>query len=118
MLSIHCRLYAWDCESASWKERGRGNLRFNDTVRNEKLCSRLGKKRELVISYLIDAVLCCSVMRTSGALRVILNTHLVAGMKFELANDQCLRFTNIDGIFLIKASPTKRPITLSVYKQQ
>ena len=41
-------------------------------------------------------------MRTAGALRVILNTHLVAGMKFELANEQCLRFTNVEGIFLIK----------------
>lgn len=45
---------------------------------------------------------CITVMRTAGALRVILNTHLVAGMKFELANEQCLRFTNVEGIFLIK----------------
>lgn len=41
-------------------------------------------------------------MRTTGALRVILNAHLVAGMKFELANDNCLRFTNVDGIYMIK----------------
>lgn len=41
-------------------------------------------------------------MRTSGVLRVILNAHVVAGMKVELANDNCLRFTNVDGIYLIK----------------
>ncbi len=41
-------------------------------------------------------------MRTTGALRVILNAHLVAGMKFEPANDNCLRFTNVDGIYMIK----------------
>ena len=41
-------------------------------------------------------------MRTSGVLRVILNAHIVAGMKFELANDNCLRFTNVDGIYLVK----------------
>ncbi len=41
-------------------------------------------------------------MRTSGALRVILNAHIMAGMKFELSNEQCLRFSNVDGIYLIK----------------
>ena len=39
---MHCRLYQWDSDMSSWKERGRGNLRFNDTIKNDKLCSRLG----------------------------------------------------------------------------
>lgn len=41
-------------------------------------------------------------MRTSGALRVILNAHIVAGMKFELVNNHCLQFTYVDGIYMIK----------------
>lgn len=86
VLSIHGKLYAWDTDSANWTEKGRGFLRLNDVRKNDKLCSRL-------------------VMRTTGALRVILNAHLVAGMKFEPANDNCLRFTNVDGIYMIKANP-------------
>lgn len=86
VLSIHGKLYAWDTEKTSWIEKGRGHLRLNDVIKNDRLCSRL-------------------VMRTSGALRVILNAHVVAGMKFELANDNCLRFTNVDGIYMIKANP-------------
>lgn len=43
-------------------------------------------------------------MRTSGAHKVILNVPLVAGMKFELSNENKLRFTAIDGIYLIKVS--------------
>ncbi|CAG2100412.1 unnamed protein product [Medioppia subpectinata] len=45
------------------------------------------------------------VMRTSGALRVILNAHVVSGMRFDVSNEQCLRFTNVDGIYLIKGAP-------------
>ncbi|KAI2806144.1 hypothetical protein RDWZM_009288 [Blomia tropicalis] len=86
VLSIHGKLYAWDAEKTLWLEKGRGYLRLNDVMKDEKLCSRL-------------------VMRTTGALRVILNAHIVAGMKFELANDNCLRFTYVDGIYLIKANP-------------
>ena len=41
-------------------------------------------------------------MRTAGSLKVILNTSIVAGMKFELSKERCLQFTNIDGIYLIK----------------
>jgi hypothetical protein len=43
-------------------------------------------------------------MRTAGSLKVILNTSIVAGMKFELSKERCLQFTNIDGIYLIKVS--------------
>ncbi|CAG2174330.1 unnamed protein product, partial [Oppiella nova] len=84
VLSMHCRLYAW--ETDTWRERGRGCLRLNDVIKDEKLCSRI-------------------VMRTSGALRVILNAHLVSGMRFDMSNEQCLRFTNVDGIYLIKGAP-------------
>lgn len=41
-------------------------------------------------------------MRTVGALRLILNANIVAGMTFELANENCLRFTYVDGIYMLK----------------
>lgn len=41
-------------------------------------------------------------MRTAGAYRLILNALIVAGMTFELDNENCLRFTYIDGIYMIK----------------
>ncbi|RWS30245.1 ran-binding protein 3-like isoform X1 [Leptotrombidium deliense] len=83
VLQIYCKLYSWESSGSSWKERGKGLLRLNDKIKDDKLCSRL-------------------VMRTSGSLKVILNSIIVAGMKFELSNEQCLRFTNLDGIYLIK----------------
>lgn len=45
------------------------------------------------------------VMRTSGSLKVILNASIVGGMKFGISGENCLRFANIDGIYLVKASP-------------
>lgn len=86
VLSIHGRLYAWDTDKASWVEKGRGPLHLNDVMKDEKLCSRL-------------------VMRTAGAYRLILNALIVAGMTFELASENCLRFTYVDGIYMIKANP-------------
>ena len=41
-------------------------------------------------------------MRTAGAYRLILNALIVAGMTFELASENCLRFTYVDGIYMIK----------------
>ena len=58
------------------------------------------KKRIFLLE--ISLSLCLLVMRTTGVLRVILNAHIVAGMKFDFANDNCLRFTYVDGIYLIK----------------
>ncbi|KPM04077.1 hypothetical protein QR98_0025160 [Sarcoptes scabiei] len=43
-------------------------------------------------------------MRTVGALRLILNANIVAGMTFELANENCLRFTYVDGIYMLKGN--------------
>lgn len=42
VLSIHGKLYAWDADKTNWTEKGRGHLRLNDVVKNDKLCSRLG----------------------------------------------------------------------------
>ncbi|XP_015783632.1 ran-binding protein 3 [Tetranychus urticae] len=83
VLQIFCKLYLWDSATAFWKEKGKGMLRLNDKMKDDKLCSRL-------------------VMRTAGSLKVILNASIVSGMKFELSNEKCLRFTCIDGIYLFK----------------
>ena len=104
VLSIHGKLYAWDAEKTLWLEKGRGYLRLNDVMKDEKLCSRLGNFIFTFLRLTLFFTLFYSVMRTTGALRVILNAHIVAGMKFELANDNCLRFTYVDGIYLIKVS--------------
>lgn len=50
VLSIHGRLYAWDTDKASWVEKGRGPLHLNDVMKDEKLCSRLGKCCHFFIS--------------------------------------------------------------------
>ncbi|KAI1282162.1 Ran-binding protein 3 [Halotydeus destructor] len=83
VLQVHCKLYSWEAETALWKEKGKGFLKLNDRMKDDKLCSRL-------------------VMRTAGSLKVILNCSLVVGMKFTLTADKHFRFTNVDGIFLVK----------------
>lgn len=83
VMHIYCKLFHWDCDQSAWKERGKGNLRLNDKY-EERTSSRL-------------------IMRTAGSLKLILNCLIISGMKFELTNDsKCLRFSNVDGIYLIK----------------
>ncbi|XP_050668286.1 ran-binding protein 3 isoform X2 [Leptidea sinapis] len=86
VLQILCRLFAW--ESGSWRERGRGALRLNDT---ECGGSRL-------------------VARVAGSLRVVLNTKLWPDMVVERAGTKSLRITAADAqlqikLFLIMGSP-------------
>lgn len=83
VMHIYCKLFHWDSAQSAWKERGKGNLRLNDKY-EERTSSRL-------------------IMRTAGSLKLILNCLIISGMKFELTNDsKCLRFSNVDGIYLIK----------------
>ena len=77
----------FDSSVLTWRERGRGDLRLNDVPRSEGVFqSRL-------------------VMRATGSLRVLLNTHLWAQMKCEQATPKNIRITAQDedkiGIFLI-----------------
>jgi hypothetical protein len=84
VLQIHCKLYAWESKEGNWKEKGKGSLRLNDKkTEDHKLCSRL-------------------VMRTTGSLKVILNSSIVVGMKNERNNEHCLSFTNIEGLYMVK----------------
>lgn len=58
IISISCKLFSFDKASSNWQERGRGTLRLNDfEISDDQMGSRL-------------------VFRTSGSLRVILNTKV------------------------------------------
>lgn len=75
-----------------YEERGRGSLRLNDPKRGEDTASRL-------------------VFRTSGSLRVLLNTKIWAEMIAEQASAKSLRITAIDAtgqvkVYLVMARPS------------
>ncbi|XP_053602492.1 ran-binding protein 3 isoform X2 [Plodia interpunctella] len=84
---ISCRLFAW--ESGSWRERGRGVLRLNDSTNG-------GPPR--------------LVARVAGSLRVALNTRVWPAMVVERAAAKSLRITAADSqnqikLFLIMGAP-------------
>ncbi|KAJ0180048.1 hypothetical protein K1T71_004639 [Dendrolimus kikuchii] len=88
VLQISCRLFAW--ESGSWRERGRGLLRLNDSAQG-------GQGARLVV-------------RVVGSLRVALNTKLWPDMVVQLAGSKSLRITATDAqnqvkLFLIMGAP-------------
>lgn len=71
VLHVSCKLFAYDKALGNWQERGRGNIRLNDQdIVTE---GRIYKKSRLVF-------------RSSGSLRVILNTKVwrTKMMFFEL----------------------------------
>ncbi|XP_028141871.1 ran-binding protein 3 [Diabrotica virgifera virgifera] len=88
ILSISCKLFSFNKSSSNWLELGRGTLRLNDLngynfVKNCALGSRL-------------------VFRTSGSLRVLLNTKIWAEMVVEKANEKSIRVTALDASGEIK----------------
>ncbi|XP_022918248.1 ran-binding protein 3 [Onthophagus taurus] len=91
---VSCKLFAYDSTSLSWQERGRGNLRLNDreVVEDKKTF----KQSRLVF-------------RTSGSLRVLMNTKIWADMMIQKAGPKSIRLTAMDSkgdikVFLIMAS--------------
>lgn len=88
IVDVNCKLFAF--VNSNWEERGRGSLRLNDS-KNEHECSRV-------------------VFRTSGNLRLLLNTKVWAGMVAERPSQKSLRLTAMDNtgkikIFLLMARP-------------
>ncbi|XP_064386021.1 ran-binding protein 3-like [Halichondria panicea] len=72
---ISAKLYIFEGDTRTWKDRGRGEIRLNDSAKDEGVFqSRL-------------------VMRASGTHRVLLNTHLWSQMSCEKANQKNLRIT-------------------------
>jgi len=95
VLHVSCKLFAFDKSVGNWQERGRGNLRLNDQQIRENDCSYTQSRL---------------VFRTSGVLRVILNTKIWAEMTIEQASAKSIRFTALDSsgeikVFLVMASP-------------
>lgn len=88
IVDVNCKLFAF--VNSNWEERGRGSLRLNDS-KNEQECSRV-------------------VFRTSGNLRLLLNTKVWAGMVAQRPSNKSLRLTAMDNtgkikIFLVMGRP-------------
>lgn len=77
---VSCKLFAF--VNSNWEERGRGSLRLND-VKDERDSSRV-------------------VFRTSGNLRLLLNTKVWAAMVSERASPKSLRLTAMDNTGTVK----------------
>lgn len=91
VIDVNSKLFAF--VASNWEERGPGSLRLNDS--NDSNGTRYSRV----------------VFRTSGNLRVVLNTKVWKGMVVEKANQKSLRLTAIDSkdgqikIFLAMARP-------------
>lgn len=64
IMHLSCKLFSFDKATGSWQERGRGNLRLNDLEVNDN--NSIYTQSRLVF-------------RTSGSLRVVLNTKVLFG---------------------------------------
>ncbi|XP_018334268.1 ran-binding protein 3 isoform X1 [Agrilus planipennis] len=87
VVQISCKLFAYDKSTGgSWQERGRGTLRLNDQESGKEIKSRL-------------------VFRTSGSLRVVLNTKIWSDMNIQQASEKSIRLTAFDNgnirVFLV-----------------
>lgn len=91
VLQGQVKLYIFDKEKRNWTERGRGQLRLNDSA-----VSKPGHLRSRLV------------VRTSGNMRVVLNTKLWSDMICEKANEKSIRISALDEgevkIFLIACS--------------
>lgn len=95
VIQLTCKLFSYDKNVGNWQERGRGTLRLNDLEINEN--GETYRQSRLVF-------------RTSGSLRVILNTKIWSEMMVEQASQKSIRLTAIDAngeikVFLIMATP-------------
>lgn len=77
---VSCKLFAF--VNSNWEERGRGSLRLND-AKDKRHTSRV-------------------VFRTSGNLRLLLNTKVWAAMVSERASPKSLRLTAMDNTGTVK----------------
>ncbi|EDW81754.1 uncharacterized protein Dwil_GK10849 [Drosophila willistoni] len=80
IVDVSCKLFAF--VNSNWEERGRGSLRLND--------GKDGRDSSRVV------------FRTSGNLRLLLNTKVWAAMVAERASQKSLRLTAIDNSGSIK----------------
>ncbi|PSN38435.1 hypothetical protein C0J52_12731 [Blattella germanica] len=94
VLQMNCKLFAFDKTGGTWVERGRGTLRLND---KDSGSHGSGMQSRVVI-------------RTTGTLRVVLNTKIWAGMSVDRPSPKSVRLTAMDNsgqikVFLVMSSP-------------
>ncbi|RKO84690.1 hypothetical protein BDK51DRAFT_50694 [Blyttiomyces helicus] len=99
VLSTKCKLFAWEkpegATEGSWKERGKGLLRVNESKKDPK-CARLGKHHRVKGSTHksttphshIPLFALSSVMRADGVFRLILNVRIVSGMPCKARDEK------------------------------
>lgn len=80
IMDVSCKLFAF--LNSNWEERGRGSLRLND--------AKDGRGNSRVV------------FRTSGNLRLLVNTKVWAAMVAERASQKSLRLTAIDNSGVVK----------------
>ncbi|KAI0990600.1 hypothetical protein GJ496_008050 [Pomphorhynchus laevis] len=92
--ALHGRLYMFSSECGTWKERGRGILKLNDK-------SEDSVEQPVALSRLV--------MRSSGTLRLLLNSNIFSKMDVSRTSSTSVRFSAQHGggirIFSIRASP-------------
>lgn len=80
------KLFVWDVESSNWIEKGRGQLRLNDSIEDRTTKSRL-------------------IMRISGTLRIILNVAIrQSGFKIIASSKTNIRFTDSLTVWAVSGS--------------
>ncbi|CAG9856756.1 unnamed protein product [Phyllotreta striolata] len=93
ILNVCCKLFSFNKQSSNWLELGRGTLRLNDLNDDDES----GRIRSRLV------------FRSSGSLRVILNTKIWAEMVVEKASEKTVRITGLDAngeikVFLIMSN--------------
>lgn len=80
------KLFVWDVESSNWMEKGRGQLKLNDSIEDNTTKSRL-------------------IMRISGTLRIILNVAInKSTFKIIASSKTSIRFTDSLTVWAVSGS--------------
>lgn len=80
------KLFIWDLQSSNWMEKGRGQLKLNDSIKEIEKKSRL-------------------IMRVSGTLRIILNVAVDTSHFKVIANSKNnIRFTDSQTVWAARGS--------------
>lgn len=108
VLQIHSKLHVFEKNTSNWLERGRGTLRLNDLKDTGQCEGEDGDGDGEAARNANHSVNSRIVMRTTGSLRVILNTPIFSNMSVEKATEKSIRMTGMDEgnvkIFLVTAS--------------
>jgi len=116
-------------ENGQWAERGRGCLRLNDNdAKEDQKRARTEDDNQNGEDKAPSSSLATSsgsrlVMRTSGSLRVVLNTPVFAGMNVDKPGEKTVRLTGFDDsgatkIYLLTTTPTSAAALYNALRQR